>query len=207
MKTLASFILVFTLCGFAPVASSADEVKVGDSRDAVLKALGDPSGTASFGTSEVLHYPRGQVDLKDGKVVGSTVISQAEFDRRERQRAAEAERLQKEAAERAAAAPPPAALAPAPNTREMSPAEEVAYWETYQRENPGAPVSGQLAAARQRAEEQARKDAEIEAKVQEGMRDPPSDMSSRKMRKYRRGRSESQLEAREKQLREQLAGE
>lgn len=118
--------------------------------------------------------------MEDGKVVGSSILSESEFRRRQQARLAEEEEARQAAEEAAAAAPP-------------TPMSEVA--------------EDEVAPTREEIEALARRQAEIEAKIEEGMRDPPRDMSSRQVRRFRRGRSESLLEEREAQLREQFEDE
>lgn len=156
----------------------AQDVKTGDSRETVVRTLGNPAGNVSFGNQEVLYYPRGEVSLEDGKVVGSSILSESEFRRRQQARLAEEEEARKAAEEVAAAAPP-------------VPASEPAV------EEEDAPTQEEL-------EAEARRQAELEARIEEGMRDPPRNMSSRQLRKFRRGRSASLLEEREAQLREEF---
>ncbi len=161
--------------------ATADEVNPGDSRETVLRTLGNPSGTVMFGDVEILHYPRGQVELEHGKVVGSSILTEAEFRRREAARRAEEE---EEVARR---------QAEEQEARErVLEEQEVAEEEPVEREDPEA---------------MARREAELEARIAEGIRQPPHDMSSRRLRRFRRGRSESLLELREEQIREEFEAE
>lgn len=48
--------------------AAGDSVQIGDGYDKVKKAYGKPIGQVYRGKLEVLIYPRGQVELRDGKV-------------------------------------------------------------------------------------------------------------------------------------------
>ena len=50
----------------------ADEIKIGESRAAVVKALGRPQGRIMQGEREILTYDRGTVELKNGSVSSFT---------------------------------------------------------------------------------------------------------------------------------------
>jgi len=81
-------------------------VTPGDSGDSVRGELGRPNGQIEFGTTRVLFYKRGDVILRDGRVVGHSIMSEREYTdhlRREADkkallaRRAEEIRLQREA--------------------------------------------------------------------------------------------------------------
>ena len=184
----------------------ADDIEIGDTRDDVIKALGEPDGSVALGDTEVMFYSRGQIDIKDGKVAHHDVISQEEFEARQQSRLKAQREQSRRAAEQLAQTKVQKSAQPKPASTEqqladMSGEEQVAYWRDYQRKNPGADVSAQLRKARARAGEEAEKKAEIEQKIAEGMKNPPIKMSRSKLRKYRRGRSKAALEARNEQLR------
>lgn len=168
--------LLLLLGRVAPV--QAIEINVGDARDEVLNALGEPDGVVVFGDTEVLYFRRGQVDIQDSKVIRHTILSEEDFEalkaKREQERllrAREAERQRAQAA---------AAQAEEQSRAVKDPEKEAA---------------------------EARRQAEIDRKVQEGMNKPSVTTSSAKLRKYRRGRSASALEKREAQLREKYEQE
>lgn len=61
--------LAILLCFLCVIASRLLGVNVGDSREAVVKELGEPPGRMAVGTSEVLHFPKiGRITLKNGAV-------------------------------------------------------------------------------------------------------------------------------------------
>jgi hypothetical protein len=74
MKTLAFLLLLA-----APVLAHATDIHSGDSLADVQAALGAPNGQVQLGDKLVLFYDRGQVQLVDGKVTGSKLISAEEF--------------------------------------------------------------------------------------------------------------------------------
>lgn len=57
--------LPFTLCAVAP----------GDSSEAVVAELGAPSGTATVGSNTIWFFARGEVKLRDGRVVAANLVS------------------------------------------------------------------------------------------------------------------------------------
>lgn len=67
-------------------------VDSGDTREAVIAELGQPTGTASVGSSAILFYDRGEVKLRDGRVTTVNLVSAETLAARE---AAEAEALQR----------------------------------------------------------------------------------------------------------------
>jgi len=201
---LTAALLVFGSAG----ALLADDIEIGDTRDGVINTLGKPDGRAVLGDTEVLYFPRGQVDIKDGNVVRLDMISPAELDARRQSRLKAEQEQRGQAAEQQTqlmaqknAQPEPAPTGP--QLAQMSGEEQVAYWMNYQRKNPGANVSAQLRTARAQVAEDARKKAEIEQKIEEGMKYPPYKMSASKLRRYRRGRSKATMEMRREQLRKQ----
>jgi hypothetical protein len=169
--------LVVGLAGI--LSASAEAIKAGDSREAVIDALGEPDGGVTMGDTEFLYYKRGQVEIKNGQVSNHTIVSQAEADAlaAKRQEAenkyfAEMEKQKERQRERAAARQAAATPDKKVKGAKLTPAE-------------------------------IRKQAEIEAKIQEGLKTPGIKTSARKLRKYRRGRSQSAIDAREAELRKQ----
>ncbi len=174
LKIFATTLLI----GSAGMMTARAEIEEGDTREAVIEALGEPNGTVMLGETEILYYKRGQVDIRDGKVAKQSIVSEAEAEELAKKRQEEENKyfaeIEKQKAQRRAAA---AARAEA-----------------------AAPKEGEAAAP---TADDLRKKAEIEAKIQEGLKDPGIKTSSRKLRKYRRGRSQSAIDAREAQLRKE----
>lgn len=126
----------------AAAYGAADAVRVGDERAHVYDLLGQPRGYMAYGTTEVLSYERGRVELKDGRVTSVSLISEAELARRraeeERRRIAEQERLALLLVEGTALRDRKLndtvfTSAPA--------AERVAYWRTFRQRYPGVNIS------------------------------------------------------------------
>src|SRR6056297_3008825 len=64
-----------------PLAAMAEEVLVGDSKEDVLSALGEPRGRIASGEYELLDYERGRIELQDGKVVSVDLMSPRQLAR------------------------------------------------------------------------------------------------------------------------------
>ena len=80
----------------------SDEINVGDTRDEVIQALGEPKGSSAFAGIEILYYPRGQVEIESGKVVSHSLITPGELEARTKKRLKEEEaRRQREELRRA----------------------------------------------------------------------------------------------------------
>jgi hypothetical protein len=58
-------------------AAKARIVAVGDSRSAVVETLGEPTGTAVMGDTEILYYPHSEIELRAGKVIRRSSIKPA----------------------------------------------------------------------------------------------------------------------------------
>jgi hypothetical protein len=85
----------------ASLRLSADPVP-GATAAAVVAALGQPAGRLAIGDRVELRYPRGSVILEKGVVTSSTLISPAEWEKRERERIG-GEKVKVESAAREAA--------------------------------------------------------------------------------------------------------
>jgi hypothetical protein len=70
MKTIAFLLLLAT-----PMLAHATDIHPGDSLATVEAALGAPTGKAQLGNKLMLDFARGQVQLVDGKVTSSNLIS------------------------------------------------------------------------------------------------------------------------------------
>ena len=180
LKQIAIIIAPAVLLMFFGQVTSAqsEEVDIGDTRDEVTKVLGKPEGNVVFGDIEVLYFNRGQVDIKDDKVVSHTILSGEEFEaleaKREQERSRRAEEANKQRVKASAA--PAKKQPPSKDDPEKKAAE-------------------------------ARRQTKIDGKVEAGMHLPPIKTSARKRRKYRRGRSPSAVKMRETQLREKYEKE
>lgn len=179
------------LAGGLASSPSAAEVEAGWSREEVVQRLGKPGGTLSAGRTEFLHYRRGMVELRGGYVVGSTVVSEAEYEQRreEARREAEARRERAEARRqeliRQGTAEKQRVLADGSVAR-RAPADQVAYWKRLAATYPGVDIAAELAEAERKLAEAERRRQELAAA--EADQGPPPGLSSSKLRRYQRGR-------------------
>jgi hypothetical protein len=188
---------------------AAGAIEEGDSRDTVIESLGKPLGGLTAGGLEVLQYKLGTVELQDGVVVSSDLISQEVFDLRKaarEERIAQEKKRADEARERRIA----------DGTAELKRIEEdksfaakpasdrLKYWQDFHRKYPEVNVSAQLSAAQSEVRGEEVRMAALKEEFRQGMREPPIRASSRKLRKYRRGRSPGAIQKREDQLMAEL---
>ena len=196
-------------CGVPPALGDIAE---GAARDDVIEALGEPLGSMTGGGVEMLWYARGTVALQDGVVVSSDVVSREAFERREAEQVqrAEEERERAEAARTKRLAAGAAELERMQNdeTFAAKPAtQRLDYWLNFRRRYPGINVSSQIREARSEAGANQQRMAKLDRQFQEGMRQPPIRTSSRKLRKFRRGRSQAAIKMRAEQLNQELFGD
>jgi hypothetical protein len=124
----------------------------GDSADSVQKELGQPEGQIEIGPDRIFFYERGEVVLRDDRVVKHNLITEKEFAEESRRNAerkallaklAEERRLQREAE----------GLALKQSKLDddtfagRSAAERVTFWRTFQKRYPMVPVDLELSAA------------------------------------------------------------
>lgn len=134
------------------------EVVPGDDREAVLKTLGEPTGTIGSDNFQILHFARGEVHLRDGIVERTELVSEeeAEAKRIEREERREARRLARER-ERQERIEQGETLRDQKLTdesfAERPPRERLAFWRTFRRHYPEVDVSFQLEVARAAVEE------------------------------------------------------
>jgi len=124
-------------------------VEPGDTREAVIAELGPPSGTAEVGSSSILFYPRGEVKLRDGRVVSASLITDEALAARA---AAEAESLRRmdEAAQarlaRLEAEGRAVYAAKKSDARfvTLPAAEQLAFWRTFATRYPMVPIKDEV---------------------------------------------------------------
>lgn len=98
---LASCIAAYLVALTSP--ATAAEVDVGDTYESVIDELGQPVSAFEYKGEQWLEFDRGKVNLKDGKVVSTDLVSPAEARERKKKKeaaAAEARKAAKEKAER-----------------------------------------------------------------------------------------------------------
>ena len=136
----------------AASAALAADVRPGDDRSAVLRALGEPSGIMQLDGREYLLYERGRVDLVDGKVVETKLITQDQLDMRRAR-----EREDAKARHMAALAAREARIAEGLSVRSQkltdpgflakSPQQRVDYWRSFRATYPEVDVDGEYSLA------------------------------------------------------------
>lgn len=188
--------LAVLVIGLGTQMADAAEVKLGTSRAEVVDILGNPDGTVTMGKLEFLQYERGTVELEDGVVTSSTVVSEAEHERRLEANRKQAEEATRQAEMRRAnllregRAEKERVLAD--NSVSQLPADDqVRYWQKFAKTYPDVDVTVELADAKTAwAAETKRRDQEIaEAQANQP---PPMTLSSRRQRKLNRGRHSSE---------------
>lgn len=148
---------VAVLCG--GVAVSASGVQPGDSREAVIREMGQPAGLLRAQDREWLSWPRGRVELKDGLVVAIDLLTPRELDAKLQREAAEAAAAQQAARERKQKQDEEgrqvfARLLSSETVREASPARQVALWEDFMRNYPGVDATEPYLAALSRLDKE-----------------------------------------------------
>lgn len=175
----------------------AAEVEMGISRESVIEALGEPEGAVQAGNLEFLQFERGTVELEDGKVSSSTVVSVAEHQRRLEAREKQAQEARRRAEKRRAdllrqgRAEKEAVLAN--GTVAAKPLEDqVKFWQTFSKTYPDVDVGAELSEAKTSLAAETRR-RELELAEAEANRPTPPVLSSRRQRKVNRGRHSTGL--------------
>jgi hypothetical protein len=145
----------------AGAAAQTNVVKVGDRYEDVLRALGPPAGRVQAGTYQQLTYERGRVELRDGRVIGTDLVSPEEASRRKVAREKETANASARAEQlrTARVAEGQAVLQQSrvdAGLAAASPTDQVGYWKTFQERYPEVDASADLQAAQQRLQAQQR---------------------------------------------------
>ncbi|MFP4069102.1 MAG: hypothetical protein ACOCVJ_01045 [Verrucomicrobiota bacterium] len=138
-----------------PPASAPEveaEIQLGDSLDAILEALGEPAGLIELRDKTLLLYPRGEVTLKEDRVVEVDLMTEAEFTadqaRLEREREEWLVQQEKLAAARLEEGRSIKAAKLESRAFASLPAKDrVDYWRSFQIRYPDIDVSEQIASA------------------------------------------------------------
>ena len=117
------------------------EIQLGDNLEAVRDAYGKPLGTANRGDLQIVMYPRGQVEMKNGKVVAIKMISERTYEAKKVRKAhrieMEKKLAEKEKEERLQQAEDKLAEVLAdPAFDEKTPVEQVTFWRGFKKDNP-----------------------------------------------------------------------
>lgn len=179
MKKLALMICcTMTAITTLTLAGGLDpEIEKGDTRAFVIEMLGEPEGTLGSGSYEMLSFGRGTVELVNGKVTATDLVSEQEAVKRRAARVKAEEAQRKEAAAKAQ--------------------EQASRTRQAVKQKPATAASQAKASEGKFTPEQ---QAELDKRIAEGIHEPPYTMSKRKLRRYRRGRSPSEIEQREQQI-------
>lgn len=140
--------------------TAAGAVEIGDTRDTVLTELGSPSGHIRGGGIEILYYPRGIVQLRDGRV--TAVEWRSEEETRARLLAELEARRRMEAARRSRRALGEDALRAmieSEDYRMMSPSERIERLAEFSRNHPEVSIAGPLLEAQRALAEERRREA------------------------------------------------
>jgi hypothetical protein len=163
MKTIACLLLLA-----APVLAHAAEIRLGASLADVKSTLGPPDGQAQINNKLILFYDRGQVQLVDGRVVGSDFLSPEDFAALQAQRAAENARAVQLRAQRITEGNALKAKKLAdPSFTSAPPAYQVAFWQDFRLRYPEVSCDDEykLALARQQEQLATQKVADLESRV------------------------------------------
>ncbi len=169
MKATCGLIIVF-LAYSAPLAPSAiatTDLAIGDTREDVIRVLGEPRGSITSGPYQLLQFERGRVELHDGLVTQLGIVSEAVAQERrfERERAAEVrERLDAERrARRYAEGVDAREYARSDETFQLlSGREQLDFWNDFRRRYPEVRVDVEFASAAARARREIEKQRENE---------------------------------------------
>ena len=176
-------IIGFVTC-FVCTAFSADP-QIGESKDEVIEQLGKPQGKMLMRNKEVLFYERGTVELTDGHVSTSKLLSaqglyQEKLKKAQDQKAAEArqEQLREEGEKEKKRILSDASFTNKP------PQEQLSYWEDFKKKYPGVVVENEAQQAATQVQKQ-RATAQVINTPTEP-KEPPKKYSSSKRRKAQR---------------------
>ncbi len=144
--------LTLSVPGFLLLA--AEDVGPGDDRHSVIETLGDPNGRIGSDRFEILHFPRGEVVLRDGVVERADLISPEELTARMEREEARRIARKREHEERIARGEALRDEKLADESfQQRSPRERLAYWQAFGRHYPEVDISFELDVLRQKVEE------------------------------------------------------
>ncbi|HKB89578.1 MAG TPA: hypothetical protein VKC60_03555 [Opitutaceae bacterium] len=156
----------------------AAQIAMGDSYEKVVGALGRPQGEVHIGQDTILDYERGRVELHEGKVVSSDLLSEAEATKRdELQRAAAQKEQERRASHLSEGKVLKAETSSDPDFAARPASQQLAFWQDFRARYPEIPSDDVYVAAlnrnnRERAAYEAeiarsRQVAELQSRVDE----------------------------------------
>ena len=142
---------IILLLALATMAARAD-VKIGDTYQQVIDQLGDPQGEIKSGTYQLLSFDRGRVELRNGKVAKTEILSDEQVEKKRllaEKKLAEAERkFAAEREQRIAEGTTVHAAKLADEEFMVSPAaDRVAFWQNFKKLYPEVPLGDEYTAA------------------------------------------------------------
>jgi hypothetical protein len=139
--------LILAVAGLAPILRA--EVMQGDSKAKVIEELGEPSGSFMQGERDILLYPNGTIEFRDGKALKIALIDPQEVAARDAARA-EAKRVEEEARQTSIREGEEKIrlILETERFKNMSPAERVRTLDRIRRIHPGTPMPVEYETAR-----------------------------------------------------------
>ena len=151
--TSKTLMIVLTLSiPIVPITVTGAELAIGDSLEAVQAILGNPRGSITSGTYQLLQFERGRVELRDGVVAKRDIVSVQEARARqirrkqlaEARRIADAERRAQRYAEGMDARHRASA---SDDFEQLSGREQMNFWQRFRKRYPNVRVDIEYAAA------------------------------------------------------------
>ena len=150
--------------GLSMAPTAADDVKVGDPVERVRSELGEPAGYIRMEAWEMFIYDRGKVEVRDGFVSQVHLVSPDTLEARRQAEMARREHLVTEGvAVRQRAIDDPSQTG-------VTDAEQVAYWQSFQRRYPGVNPPPAFALAQARLRERQAEEREAAARAERDAR-------------------------------------
>ena len=171
----------------------------------VIAELGEPNGTFMQGDRDVLLYPNGTIEFRDGKALKIALVDPAEIAARDAAKA-EAQRIEDEARQATIREGEEKIrlILETERFKNMTPAERVRTFDRIRRLHPGTPMPMEYETARDALAEKAKTAgaesavSDKEKRLQE-LKDAQSKLSSAKRRRFNRTHSD-EMKALEKEL-------
>ena len=203
MKRLQTVCMAFAAASLMPGLRA--EILPGDSKAKVIEELGEPSGAFIQGHRDVLLYPNGSVEFRDGKALKIALSSPEEVAAREAEQA-EAKRVEEEARQTSIREGEEKIrlILETERYKKMPPAEKVRTLDRIRRLHPGTPMPPEYETARSETTKQVKTEevdtaASDKEKRLQDLKDAQSKLSSAKRRRFNRTHGD-EMKALEKEL-------